>query len=418
MIKINLVMKMKISFSILFVFFTVFCEAQKIEGELSTIENNGLYKIKVPSIVRSYSKEDLDDFRIWDNKQQQVPYFIYKPVNETIISNFAEFEILSQTNLKDTSSIYIFKNPKERIEKLILLTANYNEAKSFNLQGSYNQKKWYGLVNKQQISNLSSSSNTSVYKAIEFPLCSYPFLKIVFDDKNSLPINLLKIGTANTKVVKNKPDEITVKSIDYKALPNNKTQIHITFKQVEIIEQVTFEVSFPQYFDRAINIYSLKTRALKKKGTEVYKNEIAHFSLNSEQSTTFTIPLFTGDEFYIEIENEDNQQLEISSLKFYQNPLYIVTDLKQHELYTFSSGLTKVNKPNYDLSNFKNNILNNLAVADLKAIKINQNEVKKVKPLSVWQQPWFLWLCIGIAGLIIVYFVLNLIKDLKNDSTT
>ena len=54
---------------------TLFSQQVKIEAELTSIANNGLHKIKIPHTMRSYLQDDIRDFRIWDVKGNQVPYF-------------------------------------------------------------------------------------------------------------------------------------------------------------------------------------------------------------------------------------------------------------------------------------------------------------------------------------------------------
>ena len=76
---------------------------------------------------------------------------------------------------------------------MVFTIANYSGSKTYNLSGSNNQKQWFGLVNKGYLYNLQNAENTSVEKVVSFPLCEYKYLKIDFNDSNSLPINVLKL---------------------------------------------------------------------------------------------------------------------------------------------------------------------------------------------------------------------------------
>ncbi|MEW7292136.1 hypothetical protein [Aquimarina sp. 2304DJ70-9] len=410
-------MNKSIRFLFLLLTSSMIAQQQQIEGELSPVSNDGLHKIKVLHDVRSFSKRDLSDFRIWDSKGNQVPYFIYPGNQETQISNFSEFEIVSKTNIPDTSTTYIFKNPNDKIKKAVLSIANYEGSKSYSLQGSNDQKQWFGLVNSQNLYAIKSATTTSVYKVINFPLCSYKYLKIIFEDLNSLPVNVLKIGTATTKIVKPSLEEISVVTTNSSESKKKKrTRIHVVFKNPEIINQVKFNISEPKLYNRKARMYTLKTREVKHK-KETYKHQISTFTISSDNNISFPVASFFEKEVFIDIENQDNPKLTFSSIQFFQTPLYLVADLKQNENYTISSGDKNLKKPSYDISYFSNGISESLPEARIISVKHNQDKDSVVKTtMPFWQQSWFMWVCIGIATLMIGYFALSLLKDLKQES--
>jgi hypothetical protein len=45
----------------------------------------------------------------------------------------------------------------------------------------------------------------------------------------------------------------------------------------------------------------------------------------------------------------------------------------------------------------------------------NSNTIS-VKDKSIWEQTWFMWLCIGLGGIAILYFTINLVKDMNNNA--
>jgi hypothetical protein len=135
--------------------------------------------------------------------------------------------------------------------------------------------------------------------------------------------------------------------------------------------------------------------------------------LNSNLKNTFNIPQLFGKEFYIEIENQDNQPLSFSKISFFQNQISVIADLKTTENYTIKTGNSKEISPNYDLENFKSKIATNLPEATIYEIKHPILNKIKASEKSIWQKPWFLWICIGLGGISILYFTASLIKDMK-----
>ena len=81
--------------------------------------------------------------------------------------------------------------------------------------------------------------------------------------------------------------------------------------------------------------------------------------MNSTTSNVFQLNGFFEKEFTIEIDNQDNQPLEISKIKLFQNTVSVVADLKANEKYEVIIDST-LSKPNYDLANFTQNIAGEL----------------------------------------------------------
>lgn len=384
-------------------------------GELTEVNIDGLHEIRLPNEIRSFSNKDLSDFRIFDSKGKEVPYFIREKGELLRTNEYATFEIVSKTVLKDTSSSIIFKNPFKTIREFVLSVANYSESKTFKLSGSHNREEWFGILNNGSLYNLQGVEGISVNKAITFPQCAYRYLKIVFNDKNSLPINILKIGSVSNNTIHRAlqiviPQTKTISELN----EEKKTQVHVTFKNKEIINQIQFKVIAPEFFNRNVILYTKSSRVLKHK-TEAYNKPLARFRLNSEAETIFNIPEIIEDSIYIEIENKDSNNLTFSDIRFFQKPLYIITTLNKSEKYSIKTGSKTTKAPEYDLSFFRNNISENLPNVEIKEIVKQETPQDLVNKESLWQKPWFMWSCIIITGIVVLFFISNLIKDLKKE---
>ena len=118
-------------------------------------------------------------------------------------------------------------------------------------------------------------------------------------------------------------------------------------------------------------------------------------------------------DFYIEIENQDNQPLKINEIKFFQIPVSVIADLKTGENYTIKTGNPDAIAPVYDLEYFKNSITVELPETKISEIimpKIGSNVIQE-KPF--WEQSWFMWICISLGGIAVLYFSMSLLKDLN-----
>jgi len=385
-------------------------------AKIETVKKSGLHKIVLPTEIRSFSKEELGDFRILDSKGIEVPYYILQGNGETTSSSFSDCKILSKTVVPKSKTILIFENPKVSIDQIVLSITNSDVTKPYSISGSNDQKEWFGLVNNSLLNGLENSEDTSVFKTIPLPLTSYRYLKIEFNDKKTLPINVLKIGFFSNKTSNPKIEEIFPESIRITQFPSlKKTRIQVAFHNPQVINQISFNISSPNLFQRSARIYTNKTARIKHK-VKTIPETLSNFELASDTKNTFKIPQLFEKAFFIEIENQDNQPLTLTKIRFFQNQVAVIADLKADEKYTIATGNPKLWSPEYDLENFKDSIDNNLPEAKIYDIKHAVSPKTNARDQSFWQQSWFMWLCIGLGGMAILYFTTNLVKDMKNNS--
>lgn len=403
-------------FILLFIANISFAQNNLATAKIKFDKKDGLHKLILPTELRSLSNDNLSDFRIFDSKKNEVPYYFETKNNQSVNNQFAFYKIISKTVVPNKNTVLIFENPKSTINEVILEIANSNITKPYSISGSMDNEKWFGLVNNAILSPVYSEESSSGFSIISIPTCFYKYLKIDFNDKKTLPINILNVGYFNNKTSKNKLLNVSYKSKSITELKSEKkTKIRINFENPQIINQVSFKISNPKHYKRNVFIYKKVTRKIKHK-FEDYEEGLASLELNSETDNTFDISQIFEKELIIEIENQDNQPLTISDIQFFQTPICVIADLDATENYTITTGNKVLNKPQYDLENFKNKISTNLPEAQITETKQIKNNLGITANKTFWQQSWFMWLCISIGGIAIVYFAISLAKDMNNKS--
>jgi hypothetical protein len=405
---------MKLNSLFILLFLTNFSFAQfQTTGKIKEVPENGFHEIVLSPEIRSYSKRDLSDIRIFNTKGNEIPYFIQSN-SEALLNTFEEYTIVSKTVFpKKSTSIIIAVPAVKNNNQLSLFIANADVVKNYSISGSNDQTQWFGISNSQTLDDLNSSSEASVIKTISYPLSTYKYLKFDFDDRKTLPVNILKVGNFDTQLQKNILQEVRPKKAATTELTSLKqTEIHVLFDAPQIINEIAFEISRPTYYKRNVIIYK-KVQQQTKHKLETYDEEIVSFELNSNTKNSFIIPEIFEKEFYIKIENKDNQPLNISAVKYSQKPVSVIVDLNANEKYIIKTGNKILNEPEYDLSDFKNNITGKLPQTNIYEIKQIVSPKNQAEKKSFWQQGWFMWLCILLGGITILYFTASLVKDLK-----
>jgi hypothetical protein len=398
--------------SLLFCLFTfAYGFSQSHNATISNIQKDGFHKITISPKVISASQDNLDYFRILDKSKKEVPFVVFENLNR-IALHYKKVTIVKKSTSKDSiSSIIISDLDLKNNTELILLISNSNINKTYSISGSNNQQNWFGLVSNQILSDLNNEKGTSVKKTITIPKNSYRFLRLDFNDKKSLPINILDIGYFENK--KNAIQTTYLTDFKYKISGDKKrkkTIITFSSNEFQKVDGISFDVKTKLFSRRAL-LFVNSTRKVRKR-TEYFKRVICDFNLISNSRNGINFNGFFEKEFTIEIDNQDNQPLDISKIKVFQNAISVVADLKANEKYEFVIDST-LTKPQYDLVNFTQNISTELPEATVSNLKKIVSESKDASEKAFWQKPIFLWSAIFSTLLLLAYFVFSMLKDVE-----
>ncbi|MGK4569148.1 hypothetical protein [Flavobacterium sp. 3HN19-14] len=231
------------------------------------VKTNGFNKIVISPELRALSKTDLSDLRIYDAKNHEIPYLRIEENDSKPHYDFEEYPIFGKMIDEKDSTSMVVENPMKEINSLTLFIANTSVNKTYNLYGSNDYKSWFGISQKQKLEDLSENSNAYVIKTIVFPRCTYRFLRIVFNNKKTLPINVLHIG--NLKPAAKNGIDLLPAVPDYSTVSNvqgsKKTVIAVRYKNPTIINKMVFHISGQRYYNRKVNIYKNVTVTRKRK---------------------------------------------------------------------------------------------------------------------------------------------------------
>lgn len=407
-------MKMKKYCSFLMIFLlAAFSRAQNFTGNLETVQKNGLTKIKIEPELRSALNNNWNYFRIFDSKNNEIPYVKTSEVISDEKNSKENLEITAVTTIPNLSTSIIISNPRTlNLDHLNLIIANTDVLKTYSISGSNDQNQWYGLVFNQTVGDLQSSSATKVEKEFRFPLNNYRFIKFDFVDKKSLPIQIIS-ASVNTGKSGLKSDLIILKDFTQNITQDKTSKttiIDIQFNAKQVIEGLKFNITAPEYYLRDATIFVENTR--KVNGTvEQYFAPLTGFQLNSSSQNKFQIGELFEKKLRLEIQNEDNLPLNIAGIEFFQESVSLISNLNAGENYRIVVDSTLL-MPKYDLSYFDqtlNTAMPETAVINLTKVK---SEDSATTEKTFWSTPLFMWLCIGLALLIIGYFSMGLLKDL------
>lgn len=406
---------MKKIFSIFSALFILsFSFGQNYQGKINQVPKSGLHQILIAPELRSASQNNLDHLRIFDAKNNEVPYVLFEEKSTDL--QYENLTILSKNAVPNKVTSIIVANEKAlNLDHLTLKIANTDVDKTYSISGSNDNLEWFGLVIDQKIVGLNDAGENFVERDFSFPLNNYKFLKIDLIDKNSLPINVLEVGLEKNYAIKK--SKIELQNFEQRITTdkkNKKTKIHISFKDPQVIDAISFDISAPNFYLRDAKIVINKTR-IQKRAEVDYNETVTNFQLNSKVKNSFEVSELFVKEFTVEIDNQDNPELEIKKISLFQNPVSILADLKANENYTLKID-SKLSAPAYDLAQSGIDFNQNYPTANISKLNKIDNQKESEAGKTFWQTPLFMWLCIGFAVLIIGYFAMTMIKDLNKEN--
>lgn len=406
---------MKIYKILLAIFFVLKGFSQDYKGVIKEVKENGLHKIEILQEVRSASEENFNFLRIKSDENEEVPYVLVYNTDRKF-SRFTPITIVSKKRIKDSITSIVLENKLGKKQNhVILKITNTSITKRYTISGSNDQSNWFGLVANRSLKNINDPKKAEVEKTINFPLTTYKFIKINIDDSYSLPVEVLDAGIYKSEVFTQSPIEInSYKYVIKQDKENKKTIIKFTAKSASKIDYISFNID-TQFYLRKAKFFVEKTRKIKKR-EEAYNQYINEIQLNSKNNTTFTFNNLNEKEFSIEIENKDNPALNISDIELFQNPVYLITDLKKEEEYNIEID-KKLSRPYYDLGNFISNKTEGIKTAVVSDFFKLEKKQSINKEKSFWQTSTFMWICIVFGGVLVVYFALSLLKDIGKENS-
>ncbi len=380
-------------------------ERTSYSGDIKNDSILGLKKITLTPALRAVANADFSDLRIYNTDKQQAPYFIQAYAYQTAEATFISVD-KKITNTKAETEVTISNPDKKIFHAFTFQLSNANVNKSCKIEGSDNNEKWYVISEKIYLNLSENTTEGFNYYNINFPSIDYKHIRLVINDSLSAPIHIKDIGHFKYKKLSN---EFKYQSLDYKYSIRQKekeTLIHITADRAYEINKLSLSIDNPKLFSREATFYILDTLGKKPR-----KQVIDNIYISSKTTNTFKDLNIKQKDFWIAIDNKDNQPLSIVGIDFYQKEKYIVADLKPNTSYSIVAGDKKLNKPSYDLVNFSDDIAYNLPLLKIENENtITQEKTSVQKEKSFYEEAWFMWICIGVVAVIILFFTLSLLK--------
>ena len=182
---------------------------------------------------------------------------------------------------------------------------------------------------------------------------------------------------------------------------------------VQQVDKISFSISSPVLFQREVSVY--QKVAVTHKGKVSYRSEpMSSFSLHSSKSFAMLTRMNLMDTLFLDIQNEDNPALQIADISLFQYPRILFAYLEKGSELNLYTGNKELSLPAYDIVNFisEKEKAQSLSFRALQVIERNSAITETPKPF--YESRSFMWICLAIGMLALVFFAIKLIPSNEN----
>ena len=387
-------------------------------SKLNQVEKEGYYKVKISQEIIGEGTLNLKDLRLINSDKQEVPYFIEQGPRTKTDTIFKTLNILNfEKYQKGFFSKQLFSELIVENQDTLMLSSLYLEInnaqvnKKIKLSGSDNNKDWYSIKDDCGYSIDAGKSDTKFLKILDFPIVNYKFIKIAMHDYSGDPIKINKVGFYEFKTQELPKDTIVLDG--FKLINENqdkKSVYEVKLPYNYRFEYLNIQLKGTEFYNRKVNIYVSDTILNKKKKLVNFKNLGGSICV-SGGNNSIAIKTYKTNHYIIEIINNDNQPIEIGTLLGLNNPIFAIAKLNKQN-YQFELGDHSLQKPNYDIVNFKKEL--NIATQIVNVQGLNQHESTNKTESNIFPT-WIIWTVIVLVFGLLFMFSFKMIREMNAD---
>jgi hypothetical protein len=394
------------------------------KSKIEAVPKNGFYKIILSSDINARCNNNLQDLRMMDNDGKEIPFLLKKESSYQQESDFNEYTILENSTMGDWQTLIVENPYKTSIDKLLFEMKNAEADRMVRINGSDDKQKWFVVKDNFSFSSYQNESSANVFNYVTFPLTDYKYYRVEIKIKNKLPLNILKAGYTNT--IAKAPSFNQINGLTFTRKDSKKkTTLNFICNPSNRIDKLVFSISAPSLYHRNAmlfkeveennNLYESNLGSMKK--YKRYLPSSASFEISSDKETVFITSDFLGNvktnSFIVEISNEDNEPLQLNSIKGYHLVTTISAELKKDKNYFLYFGDSLLIAPSYDIVYFETKISDSVSL--LKTGNVLPKSIKEETEYNGNADKYLVWIGLGIVGLLLLFVISNMLKNMKKD---
>jgi hypothetical protein len=423
-------MKHKSAWVLVLLLLPFFLQAQNYhwESTLERVSDGGFHRILLSPEITSCLNPALSDIRIYDSKDIEKPFLVYKDTAHRGVDRFVPYQIIDKEYKDHCCSHIVVKNTLgNAIDEIVIEVNNADARRNMNLSGSYDGKQWFALKDRYEAVSFDTyekgaRKTTSLLK-FSFPKSEYPLYKFEFDDWRTwwhdykYPIFIVRAGYIEPTFVPEETLEIPPPSLNQTVDKKLKQSvIRISFTENEYADHLRLKITQPanertDYY-RAASLYEV----VKKDSTHTDERLLCSTILSSLSGNEFNLNHTRIKDLLVRITNLDDQPLVVGSIQAFVVKHYLVASLNPTETYVLRYGCDSIRTAQYDLQYFRDKVppAPEIVLASARKDIFQYPKIKTgQKNNGFFNDKSIVWAAIVLVGAILAFMALRMLKEMK-----
>lgn len=388
-------------------------EGYHFYSNLDTIKTSGFYNVVLSPQINSHIKTDYSDVRLIDNNNKWVPHIFHAPFNEIsreMVTTNLNFTIVESNK---TNTVLLI-DAVQQLNNMTVLIKNTAVEKFGSLSGSNDKQNWFVINDSVLLYPEPSEKNTESVLNIHFPQINYSNLKLVINNRNKDPFNILALSTKGVaagflfssfsdSILQNPPGILLQKD------SGKQSFIKIIQLKKFHFSQINIKAEGLKYYNRQVDLY------VAENNNSSFKNPgkfIQSFVISNNNNLQFNLPLQNANVFYLVVKNEDNPALQIKEVSTGVGYRYITAYLKKDNSYKIILDNAEAVLPNYDITNDYPTIKDSVAILGSGNILAYENK-EVTKNNSANNKTLLIWLAVIATLLVLLFFTITMVKEVN-----
>jgi hypothetical protein len=388
----------------------------------------GFYRILLTPEITGQMKSDLSDIRLFDEKDTEIPYLLYKDTAHRGVDRFVSYEIVEKEYKQGCCSHIVVKNTlANSIEEIMIEVNSADSRRNMTLSGSYDNKQWFALKDRFDAVDFDSyekgSKKTTSLLKFSFPKSDYTYYKFDFDDWKGwwnnfkYPVFIVKAGYIEPTFIPEETQETPSPALNQAEDRKVKQSlIHLSFPEAEYVDHLRIDTRQAEEkqtgYYRAASVYEL----VKKDSLHTEERFLGSTILSSLSENEFNLHHTLIRNLLVRISNLDDQPLQITGVHGFQVKHYLVANLGGEIEYYLKYGCDTLNTPQYDLQHFRDKVPALppvLSVSGYKDIYKPAPPKEGQKASGFFNNKSVIWIAIVLVGLLLAFMVTRMLKEMN-----
>lgn len=369
------------------------------------------HKIQLPLSMYQHINTNFTDLRVYGITSAQdtleAPFIVHLTKEETTRESLPL--VLLNSSHTGEAYYYTFEIEGEKaINEIDLTFGLQNFDWRLELEGSEDQLEWFTVLDNYRILSIRNVNTSFDFTKLSFPNSNFRYYRLKVRTESDPSFSGANISLISSKEGRyEKYDLVSFAKNENEEMKRSELDVTLEYPSVISVVEVNVKDTIDYYRNVLFKVCTDSVET--KSGMRYNYRTVGSGTLNSLSGNTFSISNVEAKNLHIEVQNQDNAPLRISSVEVSGEKRELHIRFTEPANYFLAYGNASARAPQYDIFNFRDKIPTEMQSLELGGEQlILKTPVEVVSPL--FENKWWLWGIMGAIVLLLGWFSVGMLK--------